>query len=71
MNERGSLMVMIDYQKLMEFGLKKHTAQSVIREAKVKLVQEGYSFYENQRCGVVPVGMVETILGVKFAGRKE
>lgn len=62
-------MVMIDYQKLMEFGLKKNTAQGVIREAKTKLVQEGFSFYENQRCGVVPVEKVEEILGVKFEDR--
>ena len=62
-------MVMIDYQQLMEFGLKKHTAQSIIREAKIKLVQEGFSFYENQRCGVVPAEKVEEILGVKFTDR--
>lgn len=62
-------MVMIDYQKLMEFGLKKHTAQNVIREAKIKLVQEGFSFYENQRCGVVPVEKVEDILGAKLTDR--
>ena len=60
---------MINYEKLMEFGLKKHTAQSIIREAKIKLVQEGFSFYENQRCGVVPVEKVEEILGVKFTDR--
>jgi len=62
-------MVMINYQKLMEFGLKKHTAQSIIREAKMKLVQEGFTFYENQRCGVVPVEKVEEILGIKFTNR--
>ncbi|XJS10172.1 DUF3173 family protein [Aerococcaceae bacterium WGS1372] len=57
---------MVDYKKIMEFGLKKHTAQSVIREAKEQLVQEGYEFYENQRCGVVPVEKVESILGIKL-----
>lgn len=64
-------MVMVDYQKLMELGLKEHTARSVIKEAKVRLVQEGFTFYENQRCGVVPTEQVENILGVRFKGEKE
>lgn len=59
-------MVMIDYTKLMELGLKKHTAQNIIKEAKLKLVQKGYEFYKNQRCGHVPVEEVEEILGINF-----
>ena len=64
-------MVMVDYQKLMELGLKEHTARSVIKEAKVRLVQEGFTFYENQRCGVAPTEQGENILGVRFKGEKE
>lgn len=64
-------MVMVDYRKLMELGLKEHTARNVIKEAKIKLVQEGFIFYENQRCGVVPIEQVENILGVRFKGEKE
>ena len=63
------MMVMIDYKKLMEYGFKQNTARSIIREAKVKLIDEGFTFYENQRCGVVPVEKVEEILGVKFTNK--
>lgn len=61
--------MMVNYKSLMELGLKEHTARSVIREAKIKLVNEGFTFYENQRCGVVPVEKVEEILGIKFTDR--
>lgn len=55
---------MIDYKRLMEMGFKKHTARSIIREAKIILVNKGYALYENQRCGVVPADIVEKIIGM-------
>lgn len=60
---------MIDYKILMDLGFKKHTAQNIIREAKIKLINKGYNLYENKRCGVVPIFIVEDIIGMNI--RKE
>ena len=48
---------------LVKMGYPLGTAQSIIREAKCKLVNKGVSFYKNKRVGRVPLHVVEEILG--------
>lgn len=59
-------MITITYKDVMQLGFSKHTARSVIRQAKVQLVNRGYTIYENNRIGTVPKEIVEEILGLKF-----
>ena len=51
---------------LIAMGFPKGTAQGIIREAKYKMVNKGFSFYANKRLGRVPVGVVEEIIGTKI-----
>lgn len=68
--EKGNILMMVNYKSLMELGFKEHTARSVIREAKIKLVNDdGLIFYNNHRLGLVPTQKVEEILGIKFTDR--
>ena len=59
-------MKTINYRLLIELGDKQHTAKNIIRQAKYWLVENGYEFYLNKRCGVVPAYAVEKVIGVKF-----
>lgn len=56
----------INYQNLMELGFPKATSQQIIRQAKQKMVQQGYTIYANRRLGNVPVTAVEEVLGFKL-----
>ena len=62
----GKNMVTVNFKDVMELGFPKHTARSIIKRAKVQLVNRGYIIYENNRIGTVPKEIVEEILGVKF-----
>ncbi len=64
-------MTTVNYKTLMNLGFKKHTAQNIIREVKVRLVNEGYDFYENQRCGIVPAEAVEEVLGITLKAEED
>ena len=59
-------MITITYKDVMHLGFPKHTARSVIKQAKIQLVNRGYTIYENNRIGTVPKEIVEEILGLKF-----
>ena len=56
----------IDYVYLVELGFPKATAQQIIRQTKLNMVQQGYTLYRNRRLGTVPVDAVEEILGFKL-----
>ncbi|HEV5754917.1 TPA: DUF3173 domain-containing protein [Streptococcus pneumoniae] len=58
--------ITVDYKKIMELGFTKSTAQQIIRQAKQKMVQQGYTIYSNRRLGSVPISAVEKILGFKL-----
>lgn len=62
----GVLMMnkLIDKKQLIIMGLKPYTAETVIREAKTKMVQLGYPFYQNRKLATVPKKIVEEILGI-------
>ncbi|WP_148880127.1 DUF3173 family protein [Streptococcus sp. Marseille-P7376] len=59
-------MKTIDYRVLIDLGYKQHTAKNIIRQAKCWLVENGYEFYLNKRCGIVPAYAVEKIIGIKI-----
>lgn len=61
-------MKTIDYTALIKLGYRQHTAKNIIRQAKCWLVENGYEFYLNKRCGVVPTYAVEKIIGIKIEG---
>ncbi|MGT2681614.1 DUF3173 family protein [Streptococcus porci] len=61
-------MQTMDYTLLIKLGYKKHTAQNIIRQAKIWLVENGYEFYLNKRCGIVPMYAVEKVIGIKIEG---
>ena len=39
---------------LEALGFKTHQAATIIRQAKTKMVTQGYPYYNNKRVGVVP-----------------
>ena len=59
-------METIDYTALIKLGYKQHTAKTIIRQAKIWLVENGDEFYLNKRCGIVPAYAVEKIIGIKI-----
>lgn len=53
-------------EDLIKMGYNPYTAISIIRQAKLIMVQQGYAFYNNRRLGHVPISAVEEILGVSL-----
>jgi len=47
---------------LMDLGFGEYQAKTIIREAKQKLVKQGFEYYANPKLGRVPAWMVEEIL---------
>ena len=56
----------INYNDLVRLGYPKATAQQFIRQAKLNMVKQGYTIYNNRRLGTVPIEAVEEILGFKL-----
>ncbi|MCK1226155.1 DUF3173 family protein [Streptococcus uberis] len=50
---------------IMELGLSKGTAYSVLRQAKHIMMERGFDFYDNKRLGAVPTDVVMQILGLE------
>lgn len=58
---------LISKKDLMELGFKEHTASSIIKQAKqVMVYNRKVPFYNNRRLGLVPVDVVESLIGVKL-----
>ena len=64
-------MTTINYKDIMNIGFPKHTARSIIKQAKIQLVNRGLTLYANNRIGTVPREIVEEILGIQFPIKKE
>lgn len=64
-------MTTINYKDIMNLGLPRHTARSIIKQAKIQLVNRGLTLYANNRIGTVPREIVEEILGIQFPIKKE
>lgn len=60
-------MPTVNKEDLIALGFPKSTAQSIIRQAKVILVNEGFTLYLNKRIGTVPKKTVENIIGVEMS----
>ena len=48
-------------------GFSDSQAKKLIREAKARLVSEGFSWYKNKRIGRVPIKTIEDILGFQLS----
>lgn len=57
---------MISKKELELMGFKTNQAVTIIREAKIRMVNKGFPYYNNKRVGVVPQFVVEEIIGVPF-----
>lgn len=53
----------VNYQDLMGYGFLERTARAIIRQGKAKMVDAGYSVYNNKRVGAVPMNVIEEIVG--------
>ena len=58
---------MICRKDLEELGFKTNRAVTIIRQAKVRMVNQGYPYYNNKRVGVVPRQVIEEILGIPLS----
>jgi len=52
-------------------GYSKSQAQSLIRKAKQKLLQDGFEWYGNKKVGRVPLKTIEDILGVELSAKHD
>ena len=64
-------MVTVNYKDIVNLGFPSHTARSIIKQAKIQLVNRGLTLYANNRIGTVPREIVEEILGIQFPIKKE
>lgn len=55
---------MICRKDLEQLGFKTHQAVTIIRQAKIRMVNRGYPYYNNKRVGVVPRQVIEEIIGI-------
>ena len=69
--KENKTMTTINYKDIMNLGFPKHTARSIIKQAKIQLVNRGLTLYANNRIGTVPREIVEEILGIQFSIKKE
>ncbi|WP_337089438.1 DUF3173 family protein [Leuconostoc pseudomesenteroides] len=58
---------MISKQELESMGFKTNQAITIIRQAKIKMVNKGFPYYNNKRIGVVPRFIVEDIIGISLS----
>lgn len=62
---------MIRKEDLVELGFCSNQAITIIRQAKLEMVNQGYPYYNNKRLGVVPRHVVETIIGTPLPNEVE
>lgn len=59
-------MITITKKDLVRLGYGPGTSASLIRQAKLAMVEKGFPFYENKRLGRVPTEVIEELLGIRF-----
>ena len=47
-------MTTINYKDIMNLGFPRHPARSIIKQAKIQIVNRGLTLYANNRNGTVP-----------------
>lgn len=53
---------------MAQTGMTKTVASRIIREGKLKMVEEGYPFYNNKRLNFCPVSVINEMLGLDLKG---
>ncbi|MGO0154611.1 DUF3173 domain-containing protein [Leuconostoc mesenteroides] len=61
---------MISKNELINMGFKPHQAETIIRQAKILMVNDGYGYYNNKRVAVAPRSKVEKIIGVPLSAEE-
>ncbi|MBF2456582.1 DUF3173 family protein [Listeria welshimeri] len=51
---------------LIKLGYGSSSSESLIREAKIYMVNQGFDYYKNRRLGRVPKKAIEAILGINL-----
>ena len=60
----SELTELVNYSDLRSIRYPKSQARKIVNEAKEKLVDRGYYFYNNRRVALVPTHVVAEIIGV-------
>lgn len=58
---------MISKDELIEMGFKKHQAETIIRQAKILMVNDGFSYYNGKRVAICPRYKVAEIIGIPLS----
>lgn len=65
-------MKLVDKHDIMALtGYSKTQAQKLIKEAKITLSHDGFSWYKNKRVGRVPIQAIEAILGFSLSEKHD
>ncbi|MBC1445490.1 DUF3173 domain-containing protein [Listeria welshimeri] len=56
---------------LIKLGYGSSASESLIREAKAYMVNQGFEYYKNRRLGRVPLNAIEAILGIDLSYVKD
>lgn len=59
----------ITKKDLMRIGFKENTARTIIKTAKLQLVADGFSIYDNKKMVSVPTESIEKIIGTKWTSK--
>lgn len=66
------MITLIDKNDIMKLtGYSKSQSQKLVREAKTKLVSDGFNWYSNKRIGRVPIKTIEDILGFELSSKHD
>ncbi|HEL9645215.1 TPA: DUF3173 family protein [Streptococcus suis] len=66
------MITLIDKNDIMKLtGYSKSQSQKLVREAKTKLVSDGFNWYSNKRVGRVPARTIEEILGFELSSKND
>ncbi len=60
-------MITISKKDLIELGYGSSYATDIIRQAKQILISRGHTYYESRKLSIVPVDVVEEILGIDLS----
>lgn len=58
---------MISKDELVNMGFKTHQAETIIRQAKILMVKDGFGYYNNKRVAIAPRSKVEKIIGIPLS----
>lgn len=66
------MIILVDKERIMQLtGYTNSQSQKLIRTAKARLVEDGFSWYKNKRVGRVPIKVIEDILGFELSSNHD